>query len=183
MLKANKLDEPGTFIRLAPSEGGGGEDGARWFCIGSLQKMRPIRLHALVHFLPHAAAEDESEDIVLCLETQAHGQAGDHRTACISTSHQVLHALNAERGEGDINVSVWKSLPARTSLGWGNHFLVQRPADAHDVLGPSFRAAAAPKSDKSAKVAWPSYTEALGCRLVCESFEYVSMSHNIIYII
>ena len=159
VLKANKLDEPGTFIRLALFEGGAGEDGARWFCVGSLQKMRPIRLHALVHFLPHAAAGDASEGVVLCLETQAHGQTGDHRTARISTSHQVLDSFNAERGDGDISLSVWKSLPARTSPDWGNHFLVQSPADVRDVLGPSFRVAAAPKAEKSAKVAWPSYAK------------------------
>ena len=163
VLKQRKLDEPGVFIQLKYAVGGDDADAAgadeddRWLCLGSLQKMRPIVLHACVHLLKHAASESEA-NTVLCLETVAHGYAADggNRMARISTSHQIFHSMYGQRGDRseDIQVAVWKSLPARSTAEMGNHFLVTGKPDAKDILGPSFKAQVIPKEDRSSKVAW-----------------------------
>ena len=152
VLKQGKLDEPGTFVRFqyadaAEPQANVGESGQAWFCVGSMQKMRPVILHALVHLIPAASSDEESEK-VLRLETVGEGAK---RAARISTSHQALHSLYAQRADRseDIAVSVWRSLPAKSSRDLGNHFVVHGDPDVRDVLGPSFSATVQQKASRA----------------------------------
>ena len=157
VLKRHKLDEPGTFLRLAcQDDGGAAAKDARWFCVGSLQKMKPVILHALIHLLPHASSESERHSI-LCLETWLPVEhAPDDRVCRISTSHRILHSLYGQRGGRgeDIAVCVWRSLRAATSPEFGNHFILDRKPDAEDVLGPSFKAEVQ-RAERAGPVACP----------------------------
>ena len=144
VLKQNKLDQPGTLIRLqyADAEVAGPDPDRRWFFMGSLQKMRPQILHTLVHLTPRSDANAEADlrwvlrlDIV---DSELEGQ----RMARISTSHQVLRSMYTQRAHHsqDIAVCVWSSIAAESSDDFGNGFLAQSEPSLTATLGPSFKA-------------------------------------------
>ena len=171
VLKHNKLDEPGILVefQMKHAPGAATRPESSWFCLGSLQKMRPVLLHVLVHLIPHGQADEEPGKI-LCLET--HGEGQDNRIARLSTSHQVLHKLYMERADHDIDpdisVSVWKTMHPQHSSKYGNHFFVACAADTTDVLGPSFQALVAEKQKSQPPVLWVAFQSMIA--VYCSQF-------------